>query len=60
MPNLYLVNQKTGMKYKIISLDQNTGMMELQGPNAKFKEKFDKEALKRMGYKLVREEDDAV
>jgi hypothetical protein len=52
---LYLKNEKTGKKYEIISLDKETNVVTLKGPNAEFTETFDKDRFKRLGYTLERE-----
>jgi hypothetical protein len=51
---LYLVNETAKREYKVISWDQETRIVELQGKLGTFKEKFDKELWKRMGYQMIK------
>lgn len=55
---LYFQSQKTGKKYKIISLDTEKGIIRLEGPSRQFNETYSKEHFKTMGYKLVKVEED--
>jgi hypothetical protein len=55
MEALYLV--KNDREYKVVSYDQETQTIELQGKRGSFKEKFDKELFRRMGYELIRKKE---
>jgi hypothetical protein len=53
MAELYLVNDKTGKKYKILKFDQAAGKVRLRGEQGiEFEEKYDKETFKKLGYEL--------
>lgn len=53
MADLYLVNDKTGKKYKILKFDQAAGKVRLVGEQGiEFEEKYDKETFKKLGYEL--------
>jgi hypothetical protein len=59
MTTLYLVNQQTKKRYQIVHLDKETGIVTLRGEHAEFKEKYDRDRFKALGYTLVKEVDDA-
>ena len=52
---LYFKHTKTGKRFRIVSLDQRTGKIVLEGENSRFVDQYDKERFKAMGYKLERE-----
>jgi hypothetical protein len=54
MEAVYLINVSDRREYKAISYDKETKMIELQGKLGSFKEKFDKDLFKRMGYDMVK------
>ena len=53
---LYLENKTTNRKYRVIRLDKEAGKLWLKGSYAEFDVEYDKEALKKMGYALVKEQ----
>ena len=59
MAKIYLKNEKTEARYEIVRMDKEKTppVVTLKGENSEveFEEPFDKERLKRMGYKLVQE-----
>lgn len=52
---LYFEHTKTGKRFRIVSLDQRTGKIVLEGENSRFVDQYDKDRFKAMGYRLVRE-----
>ena len=57
---LYFVSRNTGAKYKVANWNKETGEVTLVGPNVggTWTEKFDKEKYLRMGYELMKLDDD--
>lgn len=55
---LYFRNTKTGKRYEIVRMDKAAGEVVLRGEYAEFSERYDKDRFRRMGYELVKEEDD--
>lgn len=53
-PKLYFLHEKTGQKYLVVHLDKTTGEVTLRGEGAEFTEQYDKARFQRMGYKLIR------
>ena len=53
MPEVALVNEKTGKKYKIVKFDKDAGTITLVGEhNVEFTERYDKELFVKLGYTL--------
>jgi hypothetical protein len=52
MVELYLKNEKTGKRFKIVKLDKQTNKVTLRGQYADFVEVFDTERFKKLGYTL--------
>lgn len=50
---LYFVNAAVNKKYKVLEFDRKNQIVKLQGQNASFVEKYDKEKFKKLGYQLV-------
>lgn len=50
--SLYLINEHTGVVYKVLKYDENTKMARLQGAFAAFDSPIKKEVLKSKGYTL--------
>jgi hypothetical protein len=49
MVELYLKNEKTGKRFKIVKLDKQTNKVTLRGQYADFVEVFDTERFKKLG-----------
>lgn len=60
MSDLYFRNEKTGKRYKVVSMDKAAGTITLRGDHAEFVEKYDKEKFKKLGYILEKEAANAV
>lgn len=59
MAKVYLVHTTTNREYEILHIDKKAGKMKLQGPRAVFEEDYDPPQLKKRGYTLRKEPDDA-
>ena len=57
MTKLYFVHERTKTKFQIISLDKDTGKITLKGEHSTFTYDFDKAEFKRLGYRLIQEEE---
>jgi len=55
MTKLYFEHEKTGKKFAVVRLDKETNQIVLQGDHAQFKETYDKDRFKEMGYVLKKE-----
>jgi hypothetical protein len=53
MPHLH--HEKTNRNYEIIEYDPQTKRMKLKGPLGPFEETYDKERLKNLGYRYVKD-----
>jgi hypothetical protein len=56
MTRLYLKHEKTGRQYRVVRLDKEKNEIILKGEYSEFAEKYDKDRLQRLGYRLVKEE----
>ena len=52
----FLVNEHSGREFEIIDIDTETNIITLKGETSTFKETWDKERFKQMGYKRVSRE----
>jgi hypothetical protein len=55
---LYFENNKTGKKFRVVSIDKEQGTITLKGDHAEFTEAYDKDRFKSMGYQLKRKDED--
>ncbi len=53
---LYLVHAETKRKFQVLGIDREKQVIRLKGEHAEFDEKYDPQALKRLGYALVQEQ----
>ena len=58
MTTLYLENKTTKRKYRVVRFDKEENRIYLKGEYGEFDHVFDKEQFKKMGYELVRVEED--
>lgn len=56
MAELFFRNVKTGRKYKVLRIDKEKGEITLKGEYSEFTEPYDKDRFKRLGYELVKEQ----
>jgi hypothetical protein len=56
MIKAFLVNTKTKKEYEVVGIDKEKNEVLLKGPHSTFTHPFDKEAIQRLGYTLVRRE----
>lgn len=52
---VFFKNAKTGKKYEVIWLNQETGKIRLKGPTREFTDDYSKERFQKLGYELVKE-----
>ena len=52
----YFENQMTKRRFEIISFDKEAGTVTLKGSHSTIEEPYDKDRLKKMGYKLIKED----
>jgi len=55
MAKLYLINDKTGRRYDVISYDKESNELTLKGEHFEFKEKYDKANFQKWGYRMCQE-----
>lgn len=55
---IYFVHSETGRAYKVVSINKKDGTITLQGETSTFDEKYDKDWIKKMGYRLEERADD--
>lgn len=55
----YFVNEKTGREYKIVAFDKATNKLKIQGQLSVFEEDYDKDSLKKLGYKIIQRDEPA-
>lgn len=56
MSKVYFKHEKTGKMFEVVNLNREDGTITLKGELATFTEPFDKERFKKLGYTLVKEE----
>lgn len=59
MAEIFFKNVKTGKKYRVVKLDKAENEITLQGEYGEFTEKYNKARFERLGYVLVRGEQEA-
>lgn len=55
---VYLVNERSGRKFRVIARNKDEGTITLKGEFAEFTEKFDATRFKALGYKVEKVEED--
>lgn len=58
-PKVFFVNEKTGKKFEVVWINQETGKIRLKGQHREFDEDYSKERFVKLGYKLMKEEVEA-
>lgn len=59
MPKLFFEHEKTKKRFEIVRFNEADKTVTLKGPTSEFTDDYDKELYKKLGYKLVKEEEDA-
>jgi hypothetical protein len=54
----YLVNEETQRKFRVISLSEDGSTITLKGERGEFTDDYDKAKFVRLGYKLVKIEEE--
>jgi hypothetical protein len=55
---LYFENVNTKRRYRVLALDKVEGTVTMQGEHVKFTEPYDRARFEKLGYRLVKEDDD--
>lgn len=56
MKAVFLVNDKTGKRFRVVSRDKEKNTVTIRGENNSFVEAWSPERFKELGYRLVQEE----